>query len=119
MAQFIITNILMLSFGGMLVIAARALPRLNEEETARRKNVFEHLIQSGVTERLDSAFHGFAVKFLRKSKVHLLKLENFVTAKLKNMTPENSSPFAGNGKTNGEAKQIDFKDILDEKEENK
>jgi hypothetical protein len=104
----------MFSFGGMLYLTVRALPRLDEEGAERAPNVFERLLKSGILEELDGALRGFTVKFLRKAKVYLLKVENFVTTRLRNMSSDSSAPFAGRG--SGEASAIDFKEILEEKE---
>ena len=114
MLNFIATNIFMLSFGGLLYMTARALPRIGEEEK-QKKGFFERVMKSGMPEQLDEASKAFTVKFLRKSKVYLLKLENTVTKKLRNMSPDSSAPFAV--KTGGEDSKVDFKEILEEKAE--
>jgi hypothetical protein len=114
MPQFIATNIFMLSFGSMLYIAARALPRLDEEGAKRSSNIFERLMKSGIPERVDAILKGSTVKFLRKTKVYLLKIENSVTLHLRKMSEGSGAPFAGRG--SGEGSAIDFKEILEEKE---
>lgn len=78
----------MLSAGTILMVLVRALPRCEEEEISKR-GVFERLVASGIPERVDAVIRAFSIKSLRKSKVLLLKIENFVTARLKKMNAEN------------------------------
>lgn len=102
MLQFILTTVLMASLGTMLYIVARSLPRVGEEPSGK-PSLFDRLSSSELPERIDAAFNNFLAKTLRKTKVVLLRIENFVNEKLKKFSTN------GNGKP-----KIDFKELADE-----
>lgn len=101
MIQFAFEMLLMLSFGGVLFIAARALPRVKEDTTVVvKRTLIERFVMSDVPHRVDTALNGFMGKFFRKMKVHLLKFDNYLTHRLKDL----------NAEANGKPK-IDFSEI--------
>lgn len=104
--QFILTNILLISVGAILVIMIRALPRLSEEESKAKASLIERWIASELPEKLDLAMNNFMVKFLRKSKVWIMKIDNELTKHLKKIKPETN----GNGKP-----KPDFKEMMGER----
>lgn len=96
MLRFIIQTLIMLSFGAMLYLMAKALPRVSDEEGAdhlRHSRLMEYL------EKLDELLKSFFEKVLRRSRVWLLKLDNMITKKLdrfkKNGTKEMKTPLMG------------------------
>lgn len=94
----------MVALGVILYLVARSLPRVGEETPTVKKNFFERWAASEIPEKVDYFINGFLEKFLRKSKVYLLRIDNFLTKRL-NKTKTNG----GNG-----AKQevgIDFREI--------
>ena len=103
MFQFIVTNILMLSLGTVLYIVVRTLPRIQDDGTTEKKGVLERWIASEIPEKIDRALNGFLFKFLRKTKVILLKADNSVSEQLKKIKPEGA---------NGKTPAIDFKEIM-------
>jgi len=107
MFTFIVTNIFLLALATILFLAIRALPRIEEPEEVVKQNVIERWLTSGVPEKLDAALNAFLAKTLRKSKVLVLRVDNYVTKQLKRVTHEN-----GNGKP-----KPDFKEITGEKTE--
>ncbi len=112
MFQFIVTNILMISVGAIVFIIARTLPRLEPDVRPEKKNILERWIASEIPERIDAALNGFLVKFLRRLKVLLLKVDNSLSGHLQKIKPE--TPGTQNG--NGKAKPvIDFKEIAGER----
>lgn len=104
MAQFIFTNLFMLALGVILYLFVRALPRVEKEE-AVKQGFIERWITSDLPEKVDFAFSNFLVKFLRRSKVWILKIDNLVGNRLKRMSAvhksEESKPdwseLTGNG----------------------
>lgn len=78
----------MIALAFLVYLLAEALPRVTDEEIdvlkARRSN---RLV--GYVERSDDALKSFAEKFLRKAKVWLLQLNNFIEAKLSKFKREN------------------------------
>lgn len=113
MFQFIVTNILMVSAATLIFVVARTLPRLEPENQPEKKNILERWIASEIPEKVDAALNNFLVKFLRKLKVWLLKIDNFLSGHLQKIKPA-EAPGGANG--NGKAKPtIDFKEIAAKK----
>jgi len=106
MLQFILTTILMASLGTMLYLVARSLPRVGEE-VSDKKNFLDRLASSEIPEKIDTAFNGFLLKYLRKLKVVLLKIDNFITEKLKKISSDSNLKHFGNTSK----PKIDLKDI--------
>ena len=106
MIQFIFTDILMLSMGAVLYLMVRALQRI-AEEPPEEKNFLDRWAHSDIPERMDAALNNFLLKFLRKMKILILKLDNILSKELRKIKPEENS-----------AKPIiDFKEIAGQKEE--
>jgi len=112
MFQFIFTNILMVSTGVVIYVIVRALPRLEPEPQPEKKSVLDRWIASEIPEKIDSALNGFLVKFLRKLKVLLLKVDNTLSGHLQKIKSETGGTANGNGK---QKPVIDFKEIAAEK----
>ena len=113
MFQFILTNILMVSAGVVIYVMVRTLPRIESQPQLEKKNILERWIASEIPERIDRSLNGFLVKFLRKLKVWLLKMDNFISGHLQKIKPGSDG-----GTTNGNGKPkpvIDFKEMAAEK----
>lgn len=104
MAQFIFTNVFMISLGAILYVAVRTLPRVEENGAEEKKGIMERWLASEVPDKIDKALNGFLVKFLRRAKVVLLKADNSVSGHLRRIQP------GANGKA-GQQAAIDFKEI--------
>lgn len=104
MVEFIFTTLLMIFLGAVLYLTVRALPRI-EEVTAGEgeapKNMFEHWAHSEIPEKIDAAFSGFMLKFLRRLKIVVLRLDNWLAKSLRKVQPTENR-----ANTN-----IDFKEI--------
>jgi len=107
MLQFIAANILMISLGGLLYMIARTIPRLEDKEEADNKNIVERFVMSDMPQRVDAVVNTFTGKVFRRLKVALMKLDNFLTDRIKKTSGE-----SGNGKP-----KIDFKEITGEENE--
>lgn len=105
MFQFIVTNILMVSLGVVLYVMVRTLPRIEEETAAENKSFLDRWVASEIPEKIDKALNSFLVKFLRKSKVLLLKIDNALGRHLQKIKPEGA-----NGKDQ-QKPAIDFQEI--------
>jgi hypothetical protein len=66
------------------------LPRV-AEDTVDRHNIIDRLAHSEIPEKLDAFFDALWVKFLRRSKVFLLKLENALNKRLRKINLEADS----------------------------
>lgn len=103
--QFIFTIVLMICLGTVLYLTVQALPRI-EEAPSEEKGLLERWAYSEMPEKIDAALNGFLVKFLRKIKVLVLKLDNALAKHLQKMKPEeNKRP------------NIDFKGISGQNKE--
>lgn len=104
----------MASLGTMLYLVARSLPRVEEDEISGKPGFLDKLSSSEIPEKLDAAFNNFMAKSLRKTKVVLLKIENFVNDKLKKVSINGTNGNSGlTGRANSKPK-IDFKDLAEE-----
>ncbi len=104
MVQFIFTNLLMLSLGTILYLIVRALPRLDKSEVEGKVNRsgFERWLVSDLPEKADLFLSSLLSKWLRKTKILLLKLDNWLGHHLKRFSSINGKSENG---TNG------FKDM--------
>lgn len=84
MIQFIFTNLLMLSVGVIVYIFVRALPRVEKEEV-QKTGLIERWITSDLPEKFDFAVNNFLVKFLRKLKVFILRIDNVIGDRLRHV----------------------------------
>ena len=105
--EFIFTIILMLSLSFVLYLMVRALPRVAEESVVEDKNFLDKWAHSDIPEKIDILFNSFMLKFLSKTKIVLLKLDNTLGKQLRRMRAENTD----------KKQTLDFKDIADSKEE--
>lgn len=111
MIQFILVNILLISFGGILYIIARTLPRLEKNQKEEEKqNLLEKFIISDLPYKVDSLIYAYLGKILRFLKVLVLRFDNYLTDKLKKVNIKNqtkkadfSDLAAKNENTNGDS----------------
>ena len=104
MLQFILTDIVMLSLGALLYLVARSLPRLEEGEPSPDTHpLIDRLLHSHIPHKIDVAVNAYSGKLFRRLKIVLMKLDNHLTNRLKNITN-------GNGNGTGKPK-IDFSEI--------
>jgi len=71
----------MISFSAVLYLMVRALPRI-QEEAAMKEGFLDRWAHSEVPEKVDAAVNGYLLKFLRKVKVVVLKLDNTLSKHL-------------------------------------
>jgi len=91
MYDFILQIIVMLSLGAVIYLMARAVPRVTEMEvTVREPNYFDKLLKKLPLEKIDAFLSSVFEKFLRKSKVFILKADNSLTRHLHNLKPDNA-----------------------------
>lgn len=104
MIKFILINILLISVGGILYIIARSLPRIEESEQ-KKESFLEKFILSSLPHKIDSIINFYTLKFLRRLKITILRLDNYLTEKLKKLT-------------NSSQKKIDFSELNNSNKEN-
>ena len=105
MAEFIFTIVLMVCLGILLYLMVQALPRIEEAPTDDR-GFFDRWAHSEVPEKIDNAVNTFLLKFLRKVKVLVLKIDNALAKHLQKIKPQEDKRPA-----------IDFKEISGQNKE--
>ncbi|MFA5052609.1 MAG: hypothetical protein WC565_00930 [Parcubacteria group bacterium] len=85
--SFILETIIFLALGAIVFILARALPRIEDEVAVRkpRKERLARLAKKIPLDKIDDSLNLIMHKALRKTKIIILKADNFVTDKLKNV----------------------------------
>ncbi len=98
MFAFILTNIFFLSLAGVILLVARALPRV-EEDQVKKHSILDKIAASEIPEKLDAVLGNTMFKLLRKFKVVILRLDNFVNKEIKhfskNVAEKPSQDFKG------------------------
>ena len=82
MYNFILQIIVITSFGAIVYLLSRALPRLSEEPDTLapgKPGVVERLMKRLPLQRMDAFFTSFSEKTLRKTRVLILRFENMVS----------------------------------------
>jgi hypothetical protein len=103
--EFIFTIILMICLGIVLYLTVQALPRI-EEVPADEKGFLERWTHSEMPEKIDAAFNNFLLKFLRRTKVIILKFDNALAKHLQKIRPNDDKRPV-----------IDFKEIRGQNKE--
>ena len=83
--MFVFTILLMLAFGAVLYLMVRTLPRITEEPQ-EKESLLDRWERSRIPEKIDAAFNGFLLKFLRRLKVIALKFDNAVSVGLRKVS---------------------------------
>ena len=109
MVLFAFTLLLMFSLSAVLYLMVRALPRLSEGPVVERRGLLDRWAHSEIPEKIDGAFNTWLLKFLRKFKVFVLKLDNAVSNHLHKIHHENQ--------TAEKKAAIDFKEISGQNKE--
>lgn len=85
-SKFILDLIIMISLSGVLFLIARTLPKINDKDiSTSRSNTPFMLIY---LEKIDEHIRSGTEKFLRRFRVSVLKLDNFVSRKIDNYKKE-------------------------------
>ena len=104
MYNFILQIIIFLSLGLVIYLLAKAAPRVSDEPVPDRPNPFNRLMTKIPMAKIDENINSFLSKLLRKLKVVIMKVDNFINDRLGKLTKKN-----GNGsseKSNGGDKQL-------------
>jgi len=100
----------MVCLGTVLYLTVQALPRI-EEVPSEEKGFLERWAHSEMPEKIDAAFNNFLLKFLRRTKVLILKLDNVLAKHLQKIKPEEDK------RPNIDFKEISGQNREDEKSE--
>ncbi len=92
MAMFIFTTVLMISLSAVLYLMVRALPRIAEEPPVEKRSLLDRWAHSQIPEKVDNTVNGFLLKFLRRLKVVVLKIDNGLSTRLEKVKPAVEDP---------------------------
>lgn len=105
MFRFIVADILLIAVGLIIYLAVRALPRIQEDPAEAKNGFLDRWVTSEIPEKVDAAINSFLAKFFRKSKVILLRLDNYLGERLKKVARDNGAK---------EKPAIDFAEITEQ-----
>lgn len=114
----------MVGLGGIVYLIARGIPRIDDTLREEPKNKIDHWFSKIPIEKFDIALSNFLEKFLRRIRIGLLRMDNFLvkhlnrvktTNQTNNKKPDLISAFVS-GK-NGETTEEEI-DAGENKEEN-
>lgn len=91
MYNFFLEIVFMLSLGLMVYLLAIALPRVQNNSKNRVSEVISRLIKRVPLERIDSVLNTIFEKILRKFRVIILKIDNWVSSSLGRVKASNKS----------------------------
>jgi len=97
--SFILETVIFVGIGALILILARALPKVEDETTAghlrrgRMNGVFKKIPLDKIDDSLNLVFH----KILRKIRIVIMKADNAVTKKLKNVREDANKKSGGSG----------------------
>ncbi len=95
--------IIFVSLGAMVLILARALPRVEDESmAARRERKLGEKSAILPLEKIDAAINVFLHKTLRKLKVFVMKIDNAISDKLRSFNKKETAPKALPEKTDSQ-----------------
>ncbi|MFA4999563.1 MAG: hypothetical protein WC519_02470 [Parcubacteria group bacterium] len=85
--SFVLETIIFLALGALILLLARALPRIEDETTVHRprKEKLTQIAKKIPLDKIDDSLNLIVHKALRKIKIVIMKADNFVTEKLKNV----------------------------------
>ncbi|MBI4119392.1 MAG: hypothetical protein HY456_00920 [Parcubacteria group bacterium] len=115
MYNFILQTVIFLSFGVIVYLVARALPRVSGEDTHQppKPSLLDSILMPVTLERADAFLNAILEKILRRLKILVMKADNFVTGRL-GALKSSSYVRTGEDKQNGPSAQADSngKDLL-------
>jgi hypothetical protein len=107
MVAFVFTTILMVSLSTVLYLVVRALPRIVEDPSSEKSGLLDRWARSQIPEKVDATLNGFLLKFLRRAKVFVMKIDNSLSKHLQKVKPEETD----------KKPNIDFKEMANKTEE--
>lgn len=102
MYDLILQLAVFLSLGAMIYLISRALPRINDVEVEIKTPLarFDSFLAKLPLEKLDAVFGSFLEKALRRIRVGVLRLDNWLNSKLNQVKAANGN--GKNGFSNGQ-----------------
>lgn len=93
---------MLISLGLIVYLFARAVPRITHDvpENAQPLSGFDHFVNKLPLEKIDRFLHSFFEKTLRKSRIVLMKIDNYINSHLKTLKEKQDA-----AKNSGEMKK--------------
>ena len=105
-SELLFLNAFLIGAGVLLLLFIRALPRMDESAPARQ-GLVERWLTSQLPERIDAAARGASLRFLRRARVLVMRIDNGINEKLRRMKLESGEPVGGG--------RIDLKKVAETK----
>ena len=103
MTNLILQILVFSSLGLIIYLLAKAAPRVSDQaEPIRIPNPFDKMMAKLPMAKIDENINSFLAKFLRKSKVVIMKIDNFINHRLGKLSKKNGN---GNGSKAGDNTQ--------------
>jgi len=92
MYDFLLQTSFFVSLGVVIYLLARAVPRIHESgEIVHAPGRFDRLLSKLPLQKIDERINVFLEKFLRRAKVVLMKLDNFINHHLGRLRKSNGN----------------------------
>lgn len=92
MYDFILQTIVMVSLGVIIYLFARAIPRVSEASVSvPKRDYVGEVLKKIPFQKIDNLLNSVAAKLLRKSKIVVLKLDNWISSHLHKFKPANGN----------------------------
>lgn len=93
MYNFILQLFIVLSLGVIVYLLARTVPRITDENEVggRSADRFDKLVSKIPLAKIDAALDSFLLKFLRKTKVLIMKVDNLLNIYLNKLRKKEQS----------------------------
>jgi len=93
MYNFILQTIVMVSLGVIVYLVARTLPRIEEvaAKNSPKQSYFDLMMKRLPMEKADAFVNMLLEKLLRKSRLFVMKLDNFLNTHLKSLKPKDAA----------------------------
>lgn len=89
----ILQIIILTGVGIIVLVLARALPRIEDEKEGgiihKKNNILTNLFSRISLDKIDNSINHIFHKTLRKTKIIIMKIDNLITNKLKNIHSDN------------------------------
>ncbi|MDO8602101.1 MAG: hypothetical protein Q7R62_03180 [bacterium] len=97
MYNFIVEMSMLVSLGLIVYLFARAVPRIAHDhpEDVQPLSGFDRFVNKLPLEKLDKFLHSFFEKTLRKIRIVLMKIDNYLNSHLKNLKEKQEAAKSG------------------------
>lgn len=97
MYNFVVEMSMLVSLGLIVYLFARAVPRIaqNRPEDIQPLSGFDRFVNKLPLEKIDRGLHSFFEKTLRKMRIVLMKIDNYINSHLKSLKEKQEASKSG------------------------